>query len=210
MDSSLLTHGPELRCMLEDHLSVFDVRRSSDAGLRRAAVAIVVGRGVAGEGVFVLTRRAAGLTRHGGQFALPGGRLDADETPEVAALRELREEVGLRVSERDVLGTLDDYMTRSGFVITPVVTWYDAVPDLRLDPKEVAWADCLPLAELLRPDAPRLSTIPESDRPVVSMPLAGTLVHAPTAAILYQLREVALLGRPTRVSHLDQPVFAWR
>ena len=42
------------------------------------------------------------------------------------------------------------------------------------------------------------------------MPLAGSKIHAPTAAVLYQFREVALAGRDTRVAHLEQPVFAWR
>jgi hypothetical protein len=44
---------------------------------------------------------------------------------------------------------------------------------------------------------------------VISIPLVGTQIHAPTAAILYQLHEVALAGRETRVAHYEQPVFAW-
>ena len=66
-----------------------------------------------------------------------------------------------------------------------------------------------PLQELERPDVPQLRTIPESDRPVISIPLLGTHIHAPTAAILYQLREVAMRGDATRVAHFEQPVFAW-
>ena len=77
-------------------------------------------------------------------------------------------------------------------------------------PNEVARAYRVPLADLDRPDAPVLTRIPESDRPVLSMPILGGLVHAPTAAILYQLLEVALRGRTTRVSHYEQPVFAWK
>jgi len=57
---------------------------------------------------------------------------------------------------------------------------------------------------------PILVTIPESERPVIQMPLLGTLIHAPTAAVLYQLREVVLHGRATRVDHFEQPVWAWR
>lgn len=205
-----LAHGSDLRAHLEARLSEFEVRRVSDAALRRAAVAVVIAHGEQGEGSFVLTRRASGLSRHGGQFALPGGRLDPGETPERAALRELAEEVGLVAGAVDVLGTLDDYETRSGFAITPVVVWYGAEPVLKPDPNEVAWATRVPLAELLRPDTPHFRRIPESDRPVISMPLVGTHVHAPTAAILFQLREVALLGRATRVQHLEQPVFAWK
>jgi hypothetical protein len=109
-----------------------------------------------------------------------------------------------------VLGLLDDYETRSGFVITPVVVWAGDAPRLEPNPAEVARAYVVPLAELDQPGTPRFITIPESDRPVVQMPLLGGVVHAPTAAVLYQLREVVLHGRPTRVDHLEQPVFAWR
>jgi 8-oxo-dGTP pyrophosphatase MutT (NUDIX family) len=158
----------------------------------------------------VLTRRAAGLRAHRGQWALPGGRLDPGETPEVAALRELSEEVGLDLAEDDILGRLDDYPTRSGFVITPVVVWAGLEAHMVANPDEVAAIFRVPLGELDRPDVPRLHRIPESNRPVISIPLLGANIHAPTAAILYQLREVAVWGRPTRVAAFDQPVFAWR
>jgi len=163
-----------------------------------------------GRPCFVLTRRAGGLRRHAGQWALPGGRLDPGETPEQAALRECREEVGLALAEDSVLGRLDDYATRSGFVITPVVVWSGAPGALRPDPGEVAEIHRVPLAELDRPGVPHLRRIPESERPVISIPLVGTHIHAPTAAILFQLREVGVWGRATRVSHYEQPVFAWR
>jgi len=68
----------------------------------------------------------------------------------------------------------------------------------------------VPLADLLHPSVPRLRRIPESPRPVISVPVLGREINAPTAAVLYQLREVALLGRATRVDHFEQPVFAWR
>jgi 8-oxo-dGTP pyrophosphatase MutT (NUDIX family) len=195
---------------MANHLAAFERRQVDDAGLRRAAVAIAVIANAAGDAAFVLTRRAHRLRAHGGQFALPGGSVDAGETTEVAALRELEEEVGLPRSDARVLGMLDDYPTRSGFIITPVVTWISGVRPLVPNEAEVAWASAIPLAELVRSDAPQLRRIPESERPVISMPLAGTSVHAPTAAILYQLREVALLGRATRVHHFEQPVFAWK
>ena len=127
-----------------------------------------------------------------------------------AALRELAEELGATLGDDDVLGILDDYGTRSGFIITPVVLWGARIAALAPDPAEVAAVYRVPLADLDRPDAPRLVVIPESDRPVVQLPILGTLVHAPTAAVLYQLREVVLHGRPTRVDHLGEPVWAWR
>ncbi len=164
----------------------------------------------AGEPCFVLTRRAEGLRTHSGQWALPGGRLDPGETAPVAALRELAEEVGLALPPTSVLGLLDDYPTRSGYTITPVVVWADTESDLAPNPHEVAAVYRVPLAELERPDVPRLRPIPESERLVISIPLLGTQIHAPTAAILYQLREVAVRGRATRVAEFEQPVFAWR
>ena len=177
---------------------------------RPAAVAVVLLPDAEARPCFLLTRRAGRLRRHAGQWALPGGRLDPGETPEQAALRECREEVGLRLPEGAVLGRLDDYATRSGFVITPVVVWTEAPGGLRPDPEEVAEIHQVPLAELEAPGVPHLRRIPESERPVISIPLVGTHIHAPTAAILFQLREVALWGRATRVGHYEQPVFAWR
>lgn len=179
-------------------------------GHRQAAVAVVLLPGPTGEPCFVLTRRAGGLRRHAGQWALPGGRLDAGETPEDAALRECAEEIGLALAPAAVLGRLDDYATRSGFVITPVVAWCEEPGALAPDPAEVAEIHRVPLAELDRPGVPHLRRIPESERPVISIPLVGTHIHAPTAAILFQLREVAIWGRATRVGHYEQPVFAWK
>jgi 8-oxo-dGTP pyrophosphatase MutT (NUDIX family) len=165
---------------------------------------------VAGGAAFVLCRRSAGLNRHASQWALPGGRLDPGETVVDAALRETDEEIGVRLDESDVLGLLDDYATRSGYVITPVVVW--GGPDIVFDPDpgEVFAAYRIGLHELSRADSPRFVSIPESDRPVVQVPLGGDLIHAPTGAMLVQFRWVALDGRHhERVDDFEQPVFAW-
>jgi 8-oxo-dGTP pyrophosphatase MutT (NUDIX family) len=167
--------------------------------------------GVAGGAAFLLCRRAATLNRHGGQWALPGGRVDPGESAEETALRELDEELGLRLTTHDVLGRLDDYVSRSGYVITPVVLWADGDVELRPDPAEVAHVYRIGLHELLRADSPRFVTIPESEKPVVQVPIGGDLIHAPTGAVLLQFRWVALDGRAgERVDHLEQPVFAWK
>jgi 8-oxo-dGTP pyrophosphatase MutT (NUDIX family) len=193
-----------------DHLRGFERRGAAVDGRRPAAVAVVLLADAAGQASFLLTRRAAALRAHAGQWALPGGRLDPGEGPEEAARRELEEELGLRLPGNATMGMLDDYGTRSGFVITPVVFWADAPGELRPDPREVASVHRVPLAELEHPDVPRLVTIPESDRPVIQLPLLGTLIHAPTAAVIYQMREVLVHGRATRVDQLEQPVWAWR
>lgn len=165
--------------------------------------------GVSGGAAFLLCRRAAGLNRHASQWALPGGRLDAGETPVDAARRELAEELGVSLGEEAVIGLLDDYATRSGYVITPVVLWGGGHLELRPEPGEVLAAYRIGLHELLRDDSPRFITIPESDRPVVQVPLGNDLIHAPTGAVLVQLRWLGLEGRPDGVAHFEQPVFAW-
>ena len=166
--------------------------------------------GVSGGAAFLLCRRPSKMRRHAGQWALPGGRIDGGETPLEAALRELEEELGLRLKAETVVGWLDDYATRSGFVITPVVLWCDADPSLEPDPDEVFAVYRVGLQALLDGE-PRFVPIPESERPVIQVPLGNDLIHAPTGAILYQFREVALRGRiGERNDHLEEPVFAWR
>ncbi len=166
--------------------------------------------GVAGGASFLLCRRAIGMRRHAGQWALPGGRLDEGEEPIDAALRELDEELGLRLESDAVVGWLDDYVTRSGFVISPVVLWSGGDPELAPDPDEVFAAYRIGL-HALRDSSPRLIEIPESEKPVLQMPLGNDLIHAPTGAILLQFQRVALLGRAgERVDHVEEPVFAWR
>lgn len=165
---------------------------------------------VSGGAAFLLCRRASRLSSHAAQWALPGGRLDPGETAVDAALRELREEVGIELSESTVLGLLDDYPTRSGYVITPVVLWGGGRLELRPAPDEVVAVYRVGLHQLQRDDSPRFITIPESPRPVVQIPLGNDLIHAPTGAVLLQLRWLGLEGRPDPVDELEQPVFAWK
>jgi len=201
-----------LRTTIKGHLDRFEVRRKSDPGsLRHAAVAIAVIEGdVPGQAAFLLTKRTPRLRAHGGQWALPGGRVDPGETIRHTALRELHEELGVLASIDDVLGTLDDYPTRSGYLIAPVVVWLGGAIELKPSPSEVAAAYRIRCAELFRSDSPEIVPIPESDRPIIRLPLPVATVNAPTAAVLYQFKEVALAGRDTRVDHFEQPVFAWR
>ncbi len=175
--------------------------------LKQAAVALCV-TGPDEAPTLVITRRAAGLRAHAGQWALPGGRLDDGETPVQAALREVHEEIGLELAPATVLGVLDDYVTRSGYVMTPVVCWAGPVDGFVGSEPEVAAVHEVLLTEL---DVdPVFETIPESAGPVIRLPLMGGFMHAPTAAVIHQFSRIACRGEVERVAGYEQPVFAWR
>jgi 8-oxo-dGTP pyrophosphatase MutT (NUDIX family) len=204
--------APSLRESMSARLAGFERHAIIDPALRHAAVAIIVAAGEdATEASILLTRRPQHLNRHAGQYALPGGRMDAGETPEAAALRETAEELGLHLAPSTVVGLLDDYATRSGFCITPVVIWGGPAYPLAPDPNEVARVFRVPLRELDAPEVPDFEPPFDGSEPIFGVPLAtlGHSLHAPTAAMLYQFREVALRGLSTRVAHLAQPRFAW-
>ncbi len=211
--NSGLAIDDSLRQLITSRLSSFDRKLNFDPHLRQAAVALtILDSEKDGSASFLLTQRPRHLKRHGGQYALPGGRTDDNENIVQTSIRELREEVGIDLAESDVLGLLDDYQTRSGFNITPVVLWAGASVEIIPDPNEVAKVFRIPLDELKSPKIPVLEHSDESEHPVLSTPLAtlGHRVFAPTAAFIYQFREIVLFGRHTRVGHFDQPKFAWK
>src|SRR5262245_20569836 len=197
----------ERRCAIFARLST----SGPAAELKPAAVTIVLTRADDGSGetALLLTRRTHRLRAHGGQWALPGGRCDPGETVVEAALRELSEELSLRIEASAVLGILDDYPTRSGYLITPIVAWAGLDPVLQLNASGGASGQWVALRGSMRPDADHFIAIPESDRRVIRLHVNGAAIHAPTAALVYQFREL-LAGRITRVTDLEQPVFAWR
>jgi len=215
---------PALKRAIRERLQSFDVHVVERGAHHHAAVAVAVteeglGAQVDGlsrpaawssEAALILTRRSAALANHAGQWALPGGRIDTGETVEQAALRELHEEVDLRLDQGEVLGRLDDYVTRSGFVISPVVVWAGPAPDLHPNVAEVASIHRIRVTEFQRADAPLLEPGEDPARPIMRMPVGRAWIAAPTAAVIYQFCEVCMAGRATRVAHFDQPLFARR
>jgi 8-oxo-dGTP pyrophosphatase MutT (NUDIX family) len=175
--------------------------------LRQAAVALCVTE-VDGEPCLLLTRRTPTLRAHSGQWALPGGSREPGETAAAGALRELAEEVGVHLPPADVLGPLDDYATRSGYLMTPVVCWAGPGGAVAGTGPEVASVHHVPLEDLDVP--PRLISIPESDALVIQVPLLGGFLHAPTGAIVYQFIQLACRGLVTRAAHYEAPVWAWK
>jgi 8-oxo-dGTP pyrophosphatase MutT (NUDIX family) len=185
------------------HATVADV-----LGMRRAAVVLCV---VESEGVpcLIVIRRAY-RGRNAGQWGLPGGRLDDGERPVQAALRELREEVGLPLGEDAVLGRLDDFPAASGFAITPVVAAV-AGPVTLTPNHEVHAIHLVELDRLAAPGTPRWVPQPGGS-PLLQMRLRPDMViHAPTGALLWQFREVVLLGHlDSRVADFVQPGWTHR
>jgi len=214
---------PSLKTLIRDRLKAFPVQISDVDDAHHAAVAITVtdtgfGADLPGLPVheawsdlpaLILTRRSATLRKHAGQWAFPGGRLDPGETVIETALREMHEEVNVDIDPDQVLGRLDDFVTRSGFVMSPIVVWGGAELATEPNPDEVASVHRIPLTEFVREDSPMLSDMDGSEHPVLRMPVGSDWIAAPTAALIYQFREVCLLGNETRVAHYEQPTFAW-
>jgi 8-oxo-dGTP pyrophosphatase MutT (NUDIX family) len=192
----------QLRDLIAANLATLEPRILDAAGLRHAAVGVVLLPDQQDRACFVLTRRLSTLRRHSGQWALPGGRLEAGETEAYAALREIHEEVGLELPADAMLGRLDDFVSRSGHLISPIVFWAADDHALVASPEEVDAVFRVPLADLDRPGS-------LSFEPLLHFAIVGSRVHAPTAAILYQFREVGLHGRNLHVGHVEQPFFAW-
>jgi 8-oxo-dGTP pyrophosphatase MutT (NUDIX family) len=198
-----------LRARIEDHLAGFSRVALETAGRRRAAVAIVLSPTDQGP-AYLLTRRALHMRRGAGNYALPGGNVEPGEDAIDAARRETEEEVGVRLPRSAALGKLDDFATLGGHVVTPVVFWTPRPLMLMPNPQEVHQAWFVPLSDLDHPRAPRRLRNPDGGPPLLRMFARGGWVNAPTAAWLYQFREVCLHGRECRTHAIGQPSWTAR
>ncbi|MFB4312375.1 NUDIX hydrolase [Actinomadura sp. GTD37] len=192
------------RTLAAGRLGAFAHTTVPDApGLRRAGVVLCAVEHGGVPSVIVIRRAYRG--RNAGQWGLPGGRVEDGETPQEAALRELREEIGLAAGPADVLGRLDDFPASSGFAITPVVVALDDPGPLAPSPDEVHSVHHATLRRLADDDTPRW--VPQPDGGSLLQMWLGPdwRVHAPTGAMLWQFREVVLLGRRARVAGFAQP-----
>jgi 8-oxo-dGTP pyrophosphatase MutT (NUDIX family) len=117
------------------------------------AAAVLVGLVDRPEGTTILlTQRTRHLSRHAGQIAFPGGKVDEGDADEIAtALRETEEEIGLGREHIEPVGRLDRYVTRTGFTVTPIVALIQSPFALTLDANEVDEAFEVPLAFILDP-----------------------------------------------------------
>lgn len=195
-----------LKHILSANLKAFPRLALDRPDLRRAAVAILISP-VDGQPTFALTRRAMTMRRGAGNYALPGGNLDPGEDAVAGAIRETREELGVALPPDSALGLLDDFVTLGGHVVTPVVLWSDAPLTLAPDPTEVHAAWLILLEHLDHPDSPRAEAHPDGGEPILRMFANDQWINPPTAAFLYQFREVALHGRWTRVGSVGQPTW---
>ena len=198
-------HGAALRARLDTNLGLTEriVGPVPDPAreVREAAVAIVLLPGEGGHAELPVIMRNSSLRNHAGQFGLPGGRIEAGESPEVAARRELHEELGVRIPASGVVGRLAAADTTSGYRIHPIVLFGDDPVTLSPDPAEVA--------EVHRITIDEVDDAVEHDAAVGALAVLGTVIYAPTGEILRRFRELGLHGRQPG-SGWSEPRFTWR
>ena len=140
----------------------------------------------------LLTLRSPRLSAHAGQVSFPGGRMEAGETPEAAAVREAAEEVGLDPRLPELIGRLPEHLTGTGYRVVPVVALVPAPLHLTPDPAEVAETFELPLSTVLDPAAPerRSGEFRGRRREFWVWPHERHYIWGATAAILVNLARV--------------------
>lgn len=191
---------------LENSFETFGVRSSSrgDHDLNPGMVPVTVLREAAvlvpiverPEGLtMMLTQRTDHLDHHPGQISFPGGHIeDNDASPEDAALREAEEEVGLERTHVEIIGRLDQYVTRTGFSITPIVGLIDPSHSVSADEFEVADIFEVPLAFLLDANNHRRDSriYKGTKREFYAMPFGDYYIWGATAGMIRNLYDVLI------------------
>jgi len=144
---------------------------------------------------FALIKRVSYEGVHSNQVGFPGGKLELNETPLEAALRETEEEIGVKVAESAIIGSLTElYIPPSNFLVYPYVAHINAAPQFVLEKKEVAYSIEVSLANLLKPENIKNKEMQFSygtlNNPYFG--LKNEIVWGATAMILNELREVLL------------------
>jgi len=171
--------------------------RPDPATLRPAAVLVPVVARVP-DPTILFTRRASHLKDHSGQVSFPGGRVHAeDASPDATALREAREEIGLDPGRVELLGRMPEYLTRTGFRVTPVVGIVTPPFELQPDANEVEEIFEVPLPFLLDPaNRRRQSRVWQGEtRWFYEMPYQGHYIWGATAGMLVNLANHLSQGR---------------
>lgn len=146
----------------------------------------------------MLTQRTDHLRDHAGQISFPGGKIEKhDADPIATALREAEEEVGLAPHVVDVVGSLDRYVTRTGFAVTPVVGFVSPPFSVNPDPFEVAEVFEVPLRHFLTPGNRQRHSydIQGQTRHYYAMPYKNYYIWGATAGMLVNLVDVLLADR---------------
>jgi 8-oxo-dGTP pyrophosphatase MutT (NUDIX family) len=180
------------------------------SGGRQSAVLVLFGEGPTGPDLLYI-QRSAGLRRHAGQSAFPGGALEEDELadpvagPVTAALREAREEVGVDAAGVDVLATLPEmFIPRSGFRVVPVLSWWRTPSAVRpVDMAEVAAVERIPVADLADPSH-RLMLRTPSGRVSPAFRVRSMLIWGFTAALTDRLLSLAGWEQPWDASRVRE------
>ena len=158
----------------------------------------------------LLTRRTEDVETHKGQIAFPGGMVDdGDTSRRHTALRETEEELGIRPAHIEVLGILDELLTPTGFVITPVVGIVETLPVMKPNPREVAEVFTVPLAFFADSQNARREwrSTPLGEREVWFYEYEGKVIWGATAAMIRNLCNVLQRGEAGTPGRVPVPLW---